>query len=87
VITEKLAAAAARLATARGVMIMKQLLLSALVLGAMSSAALAAEPLTEQQMDNVTAGQQKVTAAFGFVIPFLDGLLVLGAISTPPGNT
>lgn len=35
---------------------MKKLLLSGLVFAAMSSAALAAEPLTEQQMDNVTAG-------------------------------
>jgi hypothetical protein len=35
---------------------MKRLLLSALVLAAISSAALAAEPLTEQQMDSVTAG-------------------------------
>jgi hypothetical protein len=35
---------------------MKKLLLSGFVLAAMSSAALAAEPLTEQQMDAVTAG-------------------------------
>lgn len=35
---------------------MKQLLLSTLVLAAISSAAFAAEPLTEQQMDTVTAG-------------------------------
>jgi hypothetical protein len=35
---------------------MKKLLLSGLVFTAMSSAALAAEPLTEQQMDTVTAG-------------------------------
>jgi hypothetical protein len=35
---------------------MKKLLLSGLVFAAMSSAALAAEPLTEQQMDTVTAG-------------------------------
>lgn len=35
---------------------MKKLLLSGLLFAAMSSAALAAEPLTEQQMDTVTAG-------------------------------
>ena len=35
---------------------MKKLLLSGFVLAAMSSASLAAEPLTEQQMDAVTAG-------------------------------
>jgi hypothetical protein len=35
---------------------MKKLLLSGLVFAAMSSAALAAEPLSEQQMDTVTAG-------------------------------
>jgi hypothetical protein len=35
---------------------MKRLLLSALVLAAMSSTAMSAEPLTEQQMDTVTAG-------------------------------
>jgi hypothetical protein len=35
---------------------MKKILLSGFALAAMSSAALAAEPLTEQQMDVVTAG-------------------------------
>ena len=35
---------------------MKKLLLSGLVFAAMSSGALAAQPLTEQQMDGVTAG-------------------------------
>jgi hypothetical protein len=35
---------------------MKKLLLSGLLFAAMSSGALAAEPLTEQQMDTVTAG-------------------------------
>jgi hypothetical protein len=35
---------------------MKKLLLSGLVFAAMSSGALAAQPLTEQQMDAVTAG-------------------------------
>jgi hypothetical protein len=43
---------------------MKKLLLSGLVFGAMSSAALAAEPLTEQQMDAVTAGAVEVLGPY-----------------------
>lgn len=39
---------------------MKKLLLSGIVFAAMSSAAMAAEPLTEGQMDTVTAGQVRV---------------------------
>lgn len=35
---------------------MKKLLLSGFVFAAMTSSALAAEPLTEQQMDTITAG-------------------------------
>jgi hypothetical protein len=54
---------------------MKKLLLS-LLFAAMSSAALAAEPLTEQQMDTVTAGQPGLggsafLGAFSFEIPGL----------------
>lgn len=39
---------------------MKKLLLSGIVFAAMSTAAMAAEPLTEGQMDTVTAGQVRV---------------------------
>jgi hypothetical protein len=47
---------------------MKKLLLSGLVFAAMSSAAVAAEPLTEQQMDTVTAG---LTVAGPFTVQTL----------------
>ena len=43
---------------------MKKLLLSGIVFAAMSSAALAAEPLTEKQMDTVTAGQVSVLGPY-----------------------
>jgi hypothetical protein len=57
--------------------IMKKLLLS-LTFAAMSSAALAAEPLTAQQMDTVTAG---VT-----ITPFLT-VLTEGTLSSVTGLT
>jgi hypothetical protein len=43
---------------------MKKLLFSGIVFAAMSSAALAAEPLTEKQMDTVTAGQVNVAGPY-----------------------
>lgn len=43
---------------------MKKLLLSGIVLAAMSSAALAAEPLTENQLDTITAGQPSVLGPY-----------------------
>ena len=46
---------------------MKKLLFPGIVFAAMSSAALAAEPLTEKQMDTVTAGQVNVAG------PYLSG--------------
>jgi hypothetical protein len=46
---------------------MKKLLLSGLLFAAMSSAALAAEPLTEQQMDGVTAGVVMVLGPFNLI--------------------
>jgi hypothetical protein len=47
---------------------MKNFVLSGLVFAAMSSAALAAEPLTEQQMDTITAG---LTVAGPFTVQTL----------------